>query len=212
MKIILPKNYLSFSQYALWNSSKGSYRKRYYLNQKPPTTKQMEFGKKIARILEDKNNNLDFVPQYPVPEEKIEVEIKGVKLLGFIDTFDPEECKYREFKTGHANKAGKAPWDKIKVQKHVQLPFYSVLIEEKYSKVCNITHLDWIETEKVSIPEEINGISYETGFNDKIELTGKMETFERTITKAERNRMRQRILKTAIEISDDYQKYIKENI
>ena len=131
-----PKTELSYSGWRLWREDKEKYRDKYYRNLPSHDSPEMTFGKKIAKILESpeeiaKNPLLQEVPRYTHPEFRLQVEMEGVRLNGFIDSFDPVSNRFLEYKTRHKNYKGDVPWDSVKVAKHEQLPFYSLMIAEK---------------------------------------------------------------------------------
>lgn len=211
MKLLLPRGYLSHQQFHIWNTSKTTYRKDYYAPKKKWSTKATLFGKKIADMLDDgtpdpmldtirPSLNLDI---YTEPEHVITVDVCGVPTLGRIDRYAPSIFAVDEHKTSMK------PWTALMVQKWTQQPFYAVQVEEKYGQVNDLTRLHWIETKKVPIVEEFNGIIIESAKDYNLELTGRVETFERIIDKAERDRMRERIVTCAEEISEDYRRVIE---
>ncbi len=193
MKYNLPKKRLSYSQVILWLKNKEQYRQRYYLNEKGHENAEMLFGKTIAKNLELNLPELSFIPRYEVSEHGINVEIDGVIVQGYIDSFDPDKNKFREYKTGHLNLKGIPPWDIVAVHKHEQLPFYSLLIEATEGSVDPICHLDWIETEFKSKTMEFQGMTLEAQSRELI-LTGRIESWERKIDPWERKRIRDMIL------------------
>jgi hypothetical protein len=201
-KYNLPKHYLSYSAYALWKSSKEQFRKRYYLNEKPFETKETLFGKATDLHL-DNGGHIDGVISYSHPQHKIEVEYKGLPLLGYLDAFNMEDYRILERKTGHKCPKGKSPWDKIKVQKHVQLVWYSCLVELKYGKVHPEVILQWMETEFQDKTIEFQGHILKSS-KGELKLTGRIETFKRKIFKWERAKLLKEMLKVADEISSDY--------
>lgn len=211
MKFNLPRKYLSYSAYKLWCSSPTSFRKRYYLNETPFRTPQTEFGKLIGQRFEDGDNKndpiLSQIIDYPIKEHKIEVELDGLPLLGFLDQFNPEDLSIMEMKTGHRSCSGKCPWDRLKVRKHEQLVFYCMLVLLSEGRYNPKTILQWLETEK---KEEVahKGGRVRLGDEERIELTGVIETFERDIEEWEVNRMKEKVLQAAEEISEDYTKWL----
>jgi hypothetical protein len=207
----LPKKYLSYSAYSLWKSSKEQFRKRYYLNEDPFETPETRFGKVIGAMVE--NNEHLFheyagkILNYPHKEYKIEVEVGGLKLLGYLDQFDDTEYKILEMKTGHKNKQGKVPWDRIKVQKHTQLVFYSLLVEKKFGKVHSEVILQWLETDFVDKTIEFDGHIL-SAKSRELQIISEPQTFKRKIHKWERVKLLRDILQTAEEISADYTNWI----
>lgn len=214
MEYRLPRKYLSYSAYSLWKKSKDMYRRRYYLNEKPFQTAETVFGNKIGKILEDEEHRddpiLSNIIDYPKKEHRIDVHYEGLHIMGYLDQFHDEEYRIMEMKTGHKDKNGKVPWDDLKVRKHKQLDFYSVLVEQKYGKVCDEVILQWLETD---IKEK--GVLYNGRFyiQDKrhIELTGEIYTFKRIIEPWQRDVMLQDILLVAEEITEDYTQWLKTN-
>lgn len=206
-KYNLPKHYLSYSAYALWKSSKEGFRKRYYLNEKPFETKETLFGKATDLHL-DNGGTIEGVLTYSHPQHRIEVEYKGLPLLGYLDALNMEDLRILERKTGHKNPKGKVPWDKVKVQKHVQLVWYSALVELKYGKVHPEVILQWLETDFVAKTMEFDGHILSAPKKDLV-LTGRVETFKRKVAKWERVKLLKEMLTVAHEISDDYTEFVR---
>jgi hypothetical protein len=211
----LPKKYLSYSSWSLWKKNKDAFRRKYYLNEPSFETVETIFGKKIAKMLEDKeaiklHPILSNVFHYPLVEYPIDIIIEDIPIKGYIDTFDDKLLYFREYKTGHLGRDGKFPWDSVKVSRHDQLPFYSFLIEEKFGEVNNTTHLDWIETKWREKSMDFSGHTL-VAESRELELTGKIETFKRIIYKWERKLIKEDIIKVAKEISEDYTNFLKTN-
>lgn len=213
MKYILPRNYLSYSAISLWIKSKDQFRKKYYENDASFETIETLYGKQIAEMLEDRDivdNHpiLKLIPKHSHAEYPIKVEIEGIPIKGYLDNFCPRKKSFKEFKTGHVNREGRSPWNQKKVDKHLQLPFYSLLIEENYGDVDDKCQLIWIETQFKEKSVEFMGIKL-IADSRELELTGKIEVFDRVITKEERQETRDLIIKIAKEIADDYENYTR---
>lgn len=194
------KDYLSYSAIDKWLKSPEQYRKQYYKQRPTIVTPELAFGKSVATLLENADASMSHVKQYSHPEYQINVSINGVPFFGFIDSFDPATKSILEYKTG------KQPWTQARVDKHLQLALYSLSIELLEGEVNNTCELIWLETRKVE--KKSSGlISHEESYG--IELTGRVETFERTITKAEREETAALITKVADEIARDYAEYKK---
>ncbi|HOQ78041.1 MAG: hypothetical protein B6D44_10510 [Ignavibacteriales bacterium UTCHB2] len=123
----------------------------------------MKKGKDLAEYLEkggDVDDDIkcvaDFIPQYKEKEYEIKVEMEGIKLLGYLDSFDPKELNIYEYKTGKKYTQGMA-------NKLGQLDFYTLMIYLKYGKLPRSIKLIWIETETQ---------------DDNVVFTGKIKTFE----------------------------------
>lgn len=203
----LPKGYLSYSAYDLWKKSKEQYRKRYYMNEKQFDTAETLFGKATDTHL-DEGGTIDGVINFNNPQYSVEVEYKGLKLLSRLDDFNADTLQILERKTGHKNLQGKSPWDIVKVRKHQQLLFYSTVIELKHGKVHPIVILQWLETEFKDKTIEFDGHTLRAG-KGKLELTGNIQTFKRTIHKWERQRFLKELLKVAEEIHNDFTEWKK---
>lgn len=208
----LPKKYLSYSAISLWEKNKEQFRKRYYENEPSPDTPEMVYGKKIAKILElgkfDGHPTLGKIPRYSHPEHKMEIEIEGIPLLGYIDSYDPENFRFIEYKTGRNNSDGKPRWTLLDVHKTDQLPMYSLMIKEKYGTVENLCHLVWMRTVFTKKTLEFEGHTLESDERDVI-IDGHYEVFERKIYDYERKKLREKIIRIAHEIEDDYTSYKK---
>lgn len=214
LRLNLPKGYLSYSATMLWQKNKDLFRKRYYENEKQEESIPMRFGKKIAEVLESRNfkefPTLKKVPYYPISEHKIEVDIGGVPVLAFLDLYKPKTFSFGEVKTGSVSYKNGPPWDRVKVKFHDQLPWYSLLIESVYGKVDPVCHLIWVETRYKTVIDQIGSRKME-GESKELELTGRIEVFKRRIAKWERERIKKMIIKTAKEVTRDYNAYQKRN-
>jgi len=155
------KPYVSYSAITLWRQSKDRYRKRYYELERGYTSTEMEFGSQVSRTLETNacsDDVLARVPRYSVMEQELEVEIDGIRVRGFLDSFDPVKKRFIEYKSGHLSSVGEAPWTQAKVEKHMQLPFYSLLIQEIYGEVDDKCHHVWIETQFKKKKKSLTGM------------------------------------------------------
>lgn len=200
MQFNLPKPYLSYSAWTLWKNNKNEFRARYYEGKPGIETVETVFGKKIARQLEEDES-------IPGSETRIELEvIPGLMLLSYLDEFDEATLSITEHKTGHRNKDGKVPWDMVKVHKHKQLDWYSMMVKKKYGKVNNKVRLVWHETRFKTKTVEFAGHTL-TSDSRELELTGEKKEFIRTITEAERQKIEKDIISAALEISKDYEEY-----
>lgn len=210
-EIQLPKPYLSYSAMELWLRDKEGYRKRYYLEEPYFSTPYTEFGNEVGGALERREWDhpvlapvVGKVPQQTHPEHRIDVEIQGVNVMGFLDDFNMETGAIEEYKTGIRNK-GKAPWDRVKVRKHKQLTLYTLMVREKYGAWNPDIQLTWMETEWADIEKEVEfgGVLMKES-QKGLRLTGHVEVFPRVIKEWELDRMADIIRKAAEEISEDY--------
>lgn len=157
------RDYFSWSQLNTWEKDPNLYYEMYVLGLEAPFTKWMKKGKDLAEYLEkggDVDDDIkcvaDFIPQYKEKEYEIKVEMEGIKLLGYLDSFDPKELNIYEYKTGKKYTQGMA-------NKLGQLDFYALLVYLKYKKLPKSIKLIWIETETN---------------DDVVKFTGKIKTFE----------------------------------
>lgn len=203
-KLLLPKPYLSYSALDLWYKDKEKYRRRYYEGIKDPDTVYTLFGK-VTHELIDKDPKFAHI-RLPVPEHQMVVNIDGVPIKGYIDTFDKETCNFGEYKTAIRNSDGTSKWTALTVQKHKQLPFYSLLIQEKYGKKINKTFLVWLETVFKDNDVLLNGVKL--GGKKELALTGHYEVFHRKMYQYDRDAMREWIVLGAKQISNDYKQWL----
>mgnify|MGYP006888280883 CR=1 FL=1 len=201
---------MSYSAYALWKRDKDAYRRKYYEEEKPLETVETRFGKLLAEKLERCDDDVKHIPNYASREYNIEVFIKGNRVIGRLDGFDEDRKRFLDHKSAHATKDGKSPWNNLKVRKLEQLPFYSMLIKEKFGKVDRTCHLIWIETEFADKTIIWNGSKLFSS-SKSLMLTGKVKKFRRIITKYERDRIKNDLLKVMEEIKQDYVEYKKGN-
>lgn len=205
----LPRGYLSQSAYVLWKQSKDRFRRKYYEGEPDFETAETRFGKEFADKLEKERG--DEVIPYKLSEYDIKVEVEPTLwLLGRLDGFDEDTLKVSEIKSGHKNKKGKAPWDAVKVRKHVQLPFYCLLVELKFGKYNPDVTLQWFETEFKNESIEFDGHELSTQTRN-LQFTGYTEQYDRHIEQWEIDRLKEDVISVAKEIHYDYEQFRKTN-
>ena len=202
----LPKPHLSFSQIILWLTSKESYRKKYYpaITPEYASSIYMEFGNIVTLAMENKEDWVKFIPCFDTfehnpnnnPETKT-IDVDGVPILAYIDNIDLEKVKFREQKTGMT------PWNETKVNKHLQLDIYSLLLQIEFGRVTDECELVWVQTEKKFKSVMMGDIEL-LGDTFDLVLTGKYEVIPRIITQADRDACRALIVKVGREIEEDY--------
>ena len=193
-KLLLPRNYLSWSQVSLYEYSPEQYRRDYILGEERTITPAMEYGKKLATILEKGDDEKDILitglfhllPKYKVAEKELTAEMSGIKLLGKLDSYDPKTHNFYEYKTGKK-------WTQRRVDNHGQLTFYSMLIYLNY-KILPKMKLIWVETENKE---------------GEIQATGKIKEFETERTLPDILKFMAKIKKVAQAISAMYRKELK---
>lgn len=202
-ELLLPKQWISWSQYTCWLSNPTRYRKEYFECGKKLDTKYLRFGKGIAGMIE-KNEHLDILPDlvvYDMPEFEIKTDVEGVPILSYIDSYNSIDNVFREYKTG------KSPWTKAKVLKHGQLVFYAVALKHSIGEAPEECWLDWIQTKEVN-DDEIDDFWREN--EKKVHITGKIVSFPRPFHEIEIKKMEKSIVKVAYEISDAYKSFLME--
>jgi len=201
-KLILPKPHLSWSQLSCWMSNPVRYRREYFECGKKLDSKYLRFGKGIAGMIED-GNHKELLPDlvvYDTPEFEIKTDILGVPILSYIDSYDSVNNVFREYKTG------KIPWTRARVIKHGQLVFYATALKHSKGKMPEYCDLDWIQTKDVKVEE----VDFWRASEKKVNITGRIKTFHRPFDEREIEKMENLIVKTANEISEAYQLFIKE--
>jgi len=156
-------------------------------------------------LIED-NKHKDILPDlvvYDVRELEIRVDVQGVPILAYIDSYDPTNNVFRDTKTGIV------PWDKAKVIKLGQLPFYAVALKHKYGKVPEYCHLDWLQS-KESKKEAVEVDDFWRTNETELNLTGYMKSFQRDFDEREIEKMEELIVKTAEQISEAYKSFLAE--
>lgn len=124
---MLPKPYVSWSQYELWNRSRAAYQRKYFMGEEQYSTVYMNAGIDFATMVEKGEALTDIVPLESEKEYYGEVVIDGVKLMGKLDAYDGE--------TIYEVKTGTKLWDKERAENHGQLLFYQLLVGKKPCKL-----------------------------------------------------------------------------
>jgi len=201
-KILLPKTYLSWSAMSCWESSPARFRREYFECGHKLDTRYLRFGKGIAEMIEN-GTYKELLPElivYPENEFEIKTKVLGIPILSYLDDYDPETNLFREKKTG------KIPWTQAKVIKHGQLIFYATALKHSNGNMPEYCDLDWIETKDGVI--EVDDFWRE---NEKtVQVTGRIQSFHREFDEREIEKMEERIVKAANEISEAYKLFLKE--
>lgn len=204
-QLVLPKPYLSYSQMDLWQKNKDQYRARYYMGGPGFESRETIFGKQFAKMMEDglQHPVADLVPRGDKMEYKVLMDINGVPVLGYLDSYDSQGKFIYEYKTG------KELWTDLRVAKHEQLVIYSLLVKQKHGTVDPWVRLVWIQTKECAGEYKLGGVTF--GSKAEIDFTGHVQTFKRRIVQWERDKMKKKIRKIAEEISKDYQQFLATN-
>jgi hypothetical protein len=185
------KQYLSWSQFSLWQSSKREYYKRYALNEDRSNNKFFDKGRELSEALEYGENGistddllavvLEAIPKLDIMEMRIDATLSnGEKTLCYLDSASIDKTEFYEYKSG------KVPWTQERVDKHDQLVFYALSIFRLTGEVPTCK-LFWIETEETE-----QGLKY----------TGLVESFDRGFTIKEILEFEKKVIKTIEDIED----------
>lgn len=187
------RDYFSWSQYNLWQTSKREFWKRYVIGTEEKTNRFYDKGEELAIYLATgeipagcQDEMIDVViqniPKLHLFEEKLEFLIGGKKMLGFVDSSDDLGERFLEYKSG------KIAWTQEKVDEWEQLLFYALGFWERHErKIVPSCKLVWVETMETG-----NGLMY----------TGGVTTFEREFTAKELKAFALKIEKTLAEIEE----------
>src|SRR3990167_7536510 len=92
---LLPRDHFSWTQLNIWCKSKEQYRRRYFVPESPEwDSRETIFGKKIAKILEDRKFDesghgglKEVVEGFETSEHPVRVEVCGVMIKAYIDLY-----------------------------------------------------------------------------------------------------------------------------
>ncbi len=154
------KRPLSWSAISSFEYSPEQWYRRYVLREAGEENDAMRFGKKFAQSIEARKP-LAPVEIYSEIEYPLKTIFNGIKMTGFIDTYEPH-TKFREYKTA------RQIWTQDKAQEHGQLKMYALMLylEHKVKPEDLTIHLDCIQTRdsgkfEISFVEPIKIHSFE---------------------------------------------------
>lgn len=213
MKFNLPKGYLSSSACDLWERNPQDFREKYFLGQPGFSTPYTKFGKWFADDIEKHPEKYPNIPKGSIAEFPVKWVIEGVPVVGYLDSFDPSDKKIFEYKT--SIQPSQSGWTQVKVRKWKQLPFYAMCINEmfgEYNPDVNliVMHTEWTEvcTETkfgTSMVRECEkALQFKEGSLDEPLI------FERHIEPWELDVMKERLVRIATEVSEEYTSYQQE--
>src|SRR3990167_2538441 len=193
-KFLMPTQYLSFTQWNLWLSSKEEYKQRYFLGIKQKPNKYLEFGKKVDEAIETGRTDdaslkaiSIMIPRYTVMQAILTPDYKGLTLYGKLDTFNPLTTAFRDYKTS------KNRWTQGQADSNQQMTFYALLVFLIHKQLPAAIHIDWIET------KEENG---------EMKVTGKTQEFETKRSMVDLAKVSKSVIQVAEEISEHYKKFV----
>lgn len=113
---------LSWSSISSFEYDREKWFKKYVLGEKPPTSKEMEFGSHVGKQLETNPEFLPEVIRLPHMEYELRAVCGGIPMVGYMDSFCEKTKHMIEYKTG------KQKWDKKRVDNHGQIDMYLFLL------------------------------------------------------------------------------------
>jgi len=133
---------LSWSAISSFEYDPDQWFSRYILNKRQEETNAMKFGKRFALSCE-KRKSLAPVTLYSKVEYALNTVFDGIKMTGFIDTYEPHTA-LREFKTA------RTLWTQDKADQHGQIDMYllQLYITHKVRPEDIKCYLDCIQTEE----------------------------------------------------------------
>lgn len=140
---------MSWSQISSFEYDPEQWYRKYYLNEAPDTSKEMEFGKKIGKKLETDSRFLPMIPRHSKMEHPFQCKFGKIPagLIGYADTFCDQTCrKLSEYKTG------KKAWTQSRVDDHGQIDMYLLM-----NYIINKVRADDVEITLVWMPTQDNG-------------------------------------------------------
>lgn len=142
MRSVLGKSgYLSWSAMSSFEYDPDQWYAKYILGEKS-SSKEMDFGNKVDKALQDDLSFLPFVPRYPILQHVMKSEFNGIPLRGVADAYDRDLPALRDYKTG------KKAWDQKRADETGQLTMYSLLLylTEKVNPKDLSLFIDWLPT------------------------------------------------------------------
>jgi len=189
---------MRFSMFEHWWKDKQKAMERYFPEEPANVTNVwMEFGSRSAAALEERPlpawvAHLH-LPQYDLQEYRIIEDIEGYLIRGTLDRYSTKLHKILD------DKCAKVMWTAKKAQGHVQLDFYSVLVEHRHKWVDNESHIHCIP-----IDMDENGVVRFTGAPTVL--------LPHITTQAMRDELKAKIIKTAAEIITCWNAYQRGDI
>jgi hypothetical protein len=202
-KVILPRDYLSWSQYSTFKRNREEYIRHYFFGEPGIESPAMEFGHSFAKNLEARAGKnakanpdpviemaLQAIPRLKSPEFHLSATLPSkygqIPIIGTLDDYDPKTHDFNEFKTGTRK------WTQRMANEHGQLKFYQLMLWLNHNVLKNKKNLIWIETENtdgeimptgkiVKFPVEISLPSLLNFSRDVIEVAHEIEELYKEI-------------------------------
>lgn len=197
--------YLSYSQISTWKKSKRDYIRRNFFKEKEDNAglqRYGDFGHKVGEALENNNYSaftkpeqdfLKTIPRYDEFERKINLQMEGFYIMGFIDTNSSCLTRMADYKTGDIEKKR----GDYESDDYIQLDIYAAAVEQELG----------------FIPEDIKvllvGRSGNGFAGEDLLLTGEYITITKKIDAESIARVKKQVQEIAEEISDYYTAFLE---
>jgi len=182
----------------LWYKNKDAYIKRYFLNEPQKDTHFTLFGKELHQRIATDDAFKDI--RLPLLEEKVEADVGGVKVIGYIDALDLDNLILKDYKSS------KNQWTQVDVEKLAQLEVYSLLVKLQFNATIRNTGVVWLETAWKENTMTQGGTKIT--LSRKLDLTGKRQEFKRTIYERDRKYAKEYLIRAMDEISQEYKNFV----
>lgn len=140
------KRAMSWSSFSSFHYDNEQWYKKYILNEKEPESKEMAFGKVLAKSLEDGTCTISKLTKElkNKKEHSFSVMFNNIPLVGFADDFD-----INTFRELNEVKTGKKEWNQKRADEHRQFDFYLLMnfITNKIKPENVFCRLFWLPTQ-----------------------------------------------------------------
>lgn len=119
MKLSDIRPHISWSEISTWEWNPGDWYDSYILGNRK-TSKQMTFGSMVDKKLQEERDFLPQVERYPISQHPLEFYLDSLKVVGYIDGYDPATPRIKDDKTGVS------PWTQKKADETGQLTLYTL--------------------------------------------------------------------------------------
>lgn len=117
---------LSHSQLSSWEYDKCAWFDNYILGQRTPPNQEMLAGNRFGDMIGRENCPIG-LHNSGIPEYELYGEVDGIKMVGFVDIYNPDTKVLHENKTS----PNQTRWTQSKVDQHNQLTMYAMLLEQQ---------------------------------------------------------------------------------
>lgn len=158
---------LSWSSLSSWEYNKEEWARKYLDGETIPPNAEMIFGSKVGKKLETDPTYLPMIPRHSKMEHEFKVNIGGITLVGYADSFCTiTKKKLLEFKTGVKK------WDQKRANEHGQLTAYLLMnyITNKIKPEDVEVQLVWMPTKRSETGDFNIGIEFIPDIENNIQI------------------------------------------